>query len=185
VNTDRDKTIRIKDRDFRISIPSATIQDAVVRIAARMNRELDGKCPLFVAVLNGSFLFAADLMKHVTIDCEITFVKLSSYLGTSTTGTVKQLMGLNESVEGRTVVFLEDIVDTGITLESLYGQIGKLGPREVQVAALLFKPQAYTKSIKVDYVGMEVKNDFLVGYGLDYDGLGRNLRDIYAEVAGQ
>jgi hypoxanthine phosphoribosyltransferase len=179
-----DKTIRIKDRNFRVFIPAETIQQAVVRIADRMNKELNGKCPLFVVVLNGSFLFAADLMKHVTIDCEITFVKLASYSGTATTGAVKQLVGLNESVEGRTVVFLEDIVDTGITLESLYAQIEKLGPESVRVAALLFKPGAYTKSIKVDYVGMEVKNDFLVGYGLDYDGLGRNLRDIYAEVKG-
>src|ERR1051325_862531 len=172
-------TVKIKDKNFRISISSEEIQMAVKRIAERMNEDLKDKCPLFIVVLNGSFLFAADLMKSVTIDCEITFVKLSSYSGTHSTGTVKELVGLSEDPNGRTVVFLEDIVDTGVTLESLYAQIKKMGPREVKVAALLHKPKAYTKSIPIDYIGLEVGNEFIVGYGLDYDGLGRNLRDIY------
>jgi hypoxanthine phosphoribosyltransferase len=175
-------SVRIKDKNFRICISSEEIQRAVKGIAGRMNRELEGKCPLFIVVLNGSFLFAADLMKSVTIDCEITFVKLSSYSGTGSTGTVKELVGLSEDPRGRTVVFLEDIVDTGVTLESLYAQIKKMGPEEVKVAALLHKPKAYTKNIPIDYVGLEVGNEFIVGYGLDYDGLGRNLRDIYKLV---
>jgi len=176
------KSIKIKEKEFRVAISSETIQEAVRTIAGRMNKELEGKCPLFIAVLNGSFLFAADLLKSITIDCEITFVKLASYNGTSSTGIVKELVGLSENIKDRTIVVLEDIVDTGITLESLFAQLKKQDPKELKVAALLFKPEAYTKNIKVDYVGMEVKNEFLVGYGLDYDGLGRNYRDIYVEI---
>lgn len=174
--------LQIKDRHFRVSIPSERIQKEVAAIAGRMNKELAGKTPLFIAVLNGSFLFAADLFRNLDIECSITFVKLASYSGTSSTGNVKQLLGLNEDIKGRTVIVLEDIVDTGVTLESLYAQLGALQPAELKTAALLFKPHAYKKNIKVDYVGMEVGNEFLVGYGLDYDGLGRNLRDIYTEV---
>lgn len=174
--------IKIKDKEFRLLITSQAIQSSVKLIAEKMNAEFKGKNPLFIAVLNGSFLFAADLVKSIAVDCEITFVKLASYSGNSTTGVVKELIGLSENISGRTVIVLEDIVDSGITLESLYAQLKKMNPAELKVAALFFKPGCYTKNIRIDYVGMEVPNDFLVGYGLDYDGLGRNLEDIYTEI---
>jgi hypoxanthine phosphoribosyltransferase len=173
------KRIRIKDKNFAVYIPSEDIQKRIDEVAAKINTDLAGTRPLFLAVLNGSFLFAADLMKRLTIDCEISFVKVSSYSGLSSTGAVKQLLGLNENLKDRTVVVLEDIVDTGLTLESLRAQILKMEPKELKFATLLFKPEAYTRDIPIDYIGMEVPNLFLVGYGLDYDGLGRNMEDIY------
>ena len=183
MSTLKEKKIKIGDKQFKLSISEERINKEVEAIAGKINEEMKETRPLFIAVLNGSFLFAADLLKDVTIECEISFVKLASYSGTSSSGIVKELVGLNENIKDRTVVVLEDIVDTGITLESLYAQLIKYEPKELKVAALLFKPEAYTKKIKVDYVGIEVKNEFLVGYGLDYDGLGRNLRDIYVEVS--
>jgi hypoxanthine phosphoribosyltransferase len=176
------ETIRIHDKAFRLFIPAADIQKAVVRLADRMNTELAGKKPLFIAVLNGSFLFAADLLREMKMECEISFVKLSSYEGSATTGKVKELIGLDRDISGRTVIIVEDIVDTGITLDSLHNQLSKGNPADIRTATLLFKPKAYQKKIKVDYPAIEVPNDFLVGYGLDYDGLGRNLADIYTAV---
>jgi hypoxanthine phosphoribosyltransferase len=173
------KRIRIKDKHFTVYIPSEQIQKRIDEVAEKINTELAGKRPLFLAVLNGSFLFAADLMKRLTIDCEISFIKVASYHGTSSSGNVKQLIGLNEDLRHRTVVVLEDIVDTGLTLESLRNQIMKMEPRELKFVTLLFKPEAYTRDIKIDYIGLEVPNHFLVGYGLDYDGLGRNMEDIF------
>ena len=178
---DEKKRIRIGEKEFRIFIRSDKIREAVKRIAVELNREHENDRPLFVTVLNGAFLFAADLLKDIKIECEISFVKLSSYSGTSSTGIVKELVGLSENIEGRTVIVLEDIVDTGVTLESVYRQLKKLKPKKLKVAALLFKPKAYSKKIKVDHVGIEVGNEFLVGYGLDHNGSGRNLQDIYVE----
>ncbi|MDQ3049069.1 MAG: hypoxanthine phosphoribosyltransferase [Bacteroidota bacterium] len=169
----------VKDKTFKVNIPANEINKAVGEIAHRMNTELKDKRPLFLAVLNGSFMFASDLMKKLTIDCEISFVKVSSYHGTSSTGSVKQLIGLNEDIKGRTVVIVEDIVDTGLTIESLVTQLTALEPAEIKIATLLYKPEAYRQKIPLDYVAIVVPNDFLVGYGLDYDGLGRNLPDIY------
>jgi hypoxanthine phosphoribosyltransferase len=171
--------VKLKDKHFKRFLPSDDIERAVNFIGDKMNSDFAGKKPLFISVLNGSFLFAADLMKTLTIDCEITFVKLASYQGTQTTGKVRTLIGFDEEITNRTVVILEDIVDTGNTLEVLVARLKELNPLEIKVAALLYKPEAYTKDIPVDYVGFKVGNDFLVGYGLDYDGLGRNLRDIY------
>ncbi|UPT65786.1 MAG: hypoxanthine phosphoribosyltransferase [Sphingobacteriales bacterium JAD_PAG50586_3] len=171
--------VKLKDKHFKRFLPSDDIERAVNFIGDKMNSDFAGKKPLFISVLNGSFLFAADLMKTLTIDCEITFVKLASYQGTQTTGNVRTLIGFDEDITNRTVVILEDIVDTGNTLEVLVARLKELNPLEIKVAALLYKPEAYTKDIPVDYVGFKVENDFLVGYGLDYDGLGRNLRDIY------
>lgn len=171
--------VKLKDKHFKRFLPSDDIERAVNFIGDKMNSDFAGKKPLFISVLNGSFLFAADLMKTLTIDCEITFVKLASYQGTQTTGNVRTLIGFDEEITNRTVVILEDIVDTGNTLEVLVARLKELNPLEIKVAALLYKPAAYTKNIPVDYVGFKVENDFLVGYGLDYDGLGRNLRDIY------
>jgi len=171
--------VKLKDKHFKRFLPSDDIERAVNFIGDKMNSDFAGKKPLFISVLNGSFLFAADLMKTLTIDCEITFVKLASYQGTQTTGKVRTLIGFDKEITNRTVVILEDIVDTGNTLEVLVARLKELNPLEIKVAALLYKPEAYTKDIPVDYVGFKVGNDFLVGYGLDYDGLGRNLRDIY------
>ena len=164
---------------FKIKITASEINKAVTDVARQINTNLKDKKPLFLAVLNGSFMFASDLMKKIKIDCEITFVKVASYEGTTSTGSMKELIGINEDIKGRTVVILEDIVDTGSTIESVYKQLQQLGAAEIKVATLLFKPEAYTKSVPIEYTAIVVPNDFLVGYGLDYDGLGRNLEDIY------
>lgn len=176
------KTIKILDKDFQIYIPYEKINGAIVRIAEKMNEDLKGKEPLFISVLNGAFMFAADLFKELNFEAEISFVKFSSYQGMGTTGNVKKLIGLNESIEGRTVVILEDIVDSGYSMESLVAQLKALGPDEVKVATMLFKPKALVRDVKLDYVGLEIENDFIVGFGLDYNGRGRNLKDIYRVV---
>jgi hypoxanthine phosphoribosyltransferase len=155
----------------------------VEKLAEQMNEDLKGKAPLFLCILNGSFMFAAELFKRINlIETEISFVKLASYNGEKTTGNVKQLIGLNENIEGRTVVVLEDIVDTGITIDHIAEQLKALNPKEVKIATLLLKPDALQKKVQLDYVGLEIPNDFIVGYGLDYDGYGRNLLDIYSVI---
>ncbi|MFI5150873.1 MAG: hypoxanthine phosphoribosyltransferase [Bacteroidia bacterium] len=176
------KTILIHNKPFRPYISASAIRQAILTLSVTMNKDLQGKNPLFVAVLNGSFIFAADLLRELHMDCELSFVKMASYQGASSTGQVKELIGMDKDIRGRTVVIVEDIVDTGLTLEALHSQLSRLGPREILTATLLFKPAAYKKTIKVDYPALEVPNDFLVGYGLDYDGLGRNLGDIYQAV---
>lgn len=178
------KQVKLKDKEFRVSITSDKIQEAVVQISKKINSDYKGKnIPLFISILNGSFMFTADLFKHIDFVCEVTFLKLTSYKGTATTGAVRQLIGVNEAIEGRDVIVLEDIVDTGITLEQILGQLKSFEPASVRVATLLFKPEAYLKDLKIDYVGMEIPNDFIIGYGLDYDGLGRNLADIYTLIS--
>ncbi len=171
--------VTLKDKTFRINIPANEINKAVGEVAHRINIELKDKKPLFLGVLNGSFMFASDLLKKITIDCEISFVKVSSYSGTNSTGTVKQLIGLDESIKGRTVVIIEDIVDTGLTMEKVLEQLEEMEPEAIKICTLLYKPEAFRKKFDLDYVAIVVPNDFLVGYGLDYDGLGRNLPDIY------
>lgn len=174
-------SIKIHDLTFEIKITSTEIQQAVSEVATKINTDLKGKKPLFLAVLNGSFMFASDLLKKVTIDCEISFVKVASYEGTSSTGEIKGLIGMNEDIKGRTVVIVEDIVDTGNTVENVWNELKTKGAADVKIATLLFKPLAYTKTLPIDYVAIKVPNDFLVGYGLDYNGLGRNLADIYVK----
>lgn len=174
--------IKVKDKDFSIFINSDTILESVAQVANRINQDYADKNPLFLVVLNGAFMFASDLMKKVNIDCEISFVKLSSYSGTSSTGIIKHLIGINEEIRGRYVILVEDIVDTGITIEHMTEELKKFEPANVKVATLLLKPDKYNKGIKIDYIAMEIPNDFIVGYGLDYDGLGRNLPDIYKIV---
>ena len=173
------KKVRILDKDFELFIEAATIQERIKRVAAEINNDLKNKDPIFIAVLNGSFMFAGDLMKEVSIPCEITFVRIASYKGMSTTKDLKEVLGLNEDIKGRTVVIVEDIVDTGHTIERLIQQFTALEPKEIKIATLLFKPKALIKDVKPDYVALEIPNDFIVGYGLDYDGFGRNLQDIY------
>lgn len=174
--------VKLLDKEFETSMPEEQILSAIDGVASKINAELDGKDPLFICVLNGAFMFAADLMKRVNIPCQISFVKVASYSGTSTTGSVKQLIGLNEKIEGRTVVLIEDIVDTGITIAGLVEQVKNLGAADVRIATLLFKPASCKNGVNPEYVGLEIPNDFIVGYGLDYDGYGRNLKDIYTLV---
>ena len=174
--------IQIKDKRFKTFIPEEKIQKEVERVAAEINRDLKDKKPLFISVLNGSFMFTADLMKNLTIPCEISFVKLASYAGTSSTGTVKELVGLNQDITGRTIVIVEDIVDTGLTMELLLKQLQMNNPKEIHIASLLVKPDKLKVNLDIEYVAMNIPNDFIVGYGLDYDGYGRNYRDIYTVI---
>ncbi len=174
--------VKIHDKEFRISISAEKIQSRIAELGKQVSAEMKGSKPLFVAVLNGAFLFAADLLKNVSCECEITFVRVSSYAGTQSTGQVRNLIGLNENIEGRTIIIIEDIVDTGDTAIYLLKELQKQHPQEIKIASLLLKPKALKHELKVDYIGFEVPNDFLVGYGLDYDGLGRNLNDIYTLV---
>ncbi|WP_010662108.1 hypoxanthine phosphoribosyltransferase [Marinilabilia salmonicolor] len=176
------KRIQLLDKQFALSIPASDIKKALWEMAEKMNRELKDQNPLMICILNGSFMFSADLMKLIDFPCEISFVKLASYEGMGSTGKVKHLIGLNEEIEGRTIVLLEDIVDTGVTIENLMKQLDTQNPRDVKVATLLFKPEACKKDVKLDYVGLEIPNEFIVGYGLDYDGYGRNLPDIYTVI---
>jgi hypoxanthine phosphoribosyltransferase len=174
--------ITVKDKEFRISITASEIDAAIRKIADQINLDYAGKNPLFLAVLNGSFMFAADLLRKITIPCQITFIKLSSYAGTSTTTTVKELIGVNEEIASRNVIVLEDIIDTGITLEKLRAELEKHNPASIRLACFCHKPDAFIKDYKIDYIGMNIPNAFIVGYGLDYDGYGRNLADIYSLV---
>ena len=176
------KTLQLKDRKFALSIPEVQIQQAVKEVAERINRDLADADPLFICVLNGAFMFAGDLMRHININSQITFEKLASYEGLLTTGEVKEIIGLNESVVDRNVVVIEDIVDTGITMERILASLKNKGARSIRVASFLQKPEALQRDIRLDYVAIKIPNDFIVGYGLDYDGYGRNLRDIYTVV---
>ncbi|BBD44423.1 MAG TPA: hypoxanthine phosphoribosyltransferase [Porphyromonadaceae bacterium] len=171
--------VTIKDKQFEKFIEFEQIQAAINRIAEKMDRDLRDKNPVFIAVLNGAFMFAGELMKEVSVPCEITFVRLASYQGTTTTNKVQEVLGLNESIENRTVVIVEDIVDSGNTMVALKEELNKLNPKEIKIATLLLKPDALKQEIQLDYVALEIPNDFIVGYGLDYDGYGRNLKDIY------
>ena len=172
-------TIQIKDKSFRTFIQEKEILKEVERVANEINHDLKGTNPLFISVLNGSFMFTADLMKHIRIPCEISFVKLASYEGAFSTGKVKELVGLNEDITGRTIVIVEDIVDTGLTMQRLIETLGTRRPKDIYIATLLVKPDKLKVNLNLNYVAMNIPNDFIVGYGLDYDGYGRNYRDIY------
>lgn len=172
----------LHNKEFAIYLPAAQLAPAVQKLATRINEDYAGRCPLFVAVLAGSFMFAVDLLKHVTVDCEIAFTRVASYEGTQSTGHVKELLGLHEEVTGRDVIILEDIVDTGHTMKALLEQISAKKPASLEVATLFFKPASLQHKLSLRYVGLEIPNDFIVGYGLDYDGLGRNLPDVYVAV---
>lgn len=177
------KQITINDKEFELFIPYEKIRSIVESMAEKMNSDFQDKNPLFLCILNGSFMFAAEIFKRITLlDAEISFIKLASYSGTKTTGSVKELIGLNEDLSGRLVVVLEDIVDSGITIANTIEQIKAKNPADVKIATLLLKPDALKTQVQLDYVGLEIPNDFIVGYGLDYDGRGRNLIDIYKIV---
>ena len=172
--------VTVKDKTFEVSIPEAQVKERVRELAQEMSRDLEGKNPLFLGVLNGAFIFAADLMREMTIPCEISFVKLASYQGTTSTGTIKEVIGINEDLTGRTVVIVEDIVESGLTIKRMMEQIGTRNPASVQVCTLFFKPEKLKEDLTLDYVAFSIPNDFIVGYGLDYDQQGRQLRDVYS-----
>jgi hypoxanthine phosphoribosyltransferase len=176
------KEIRILDKKFREFITEKAIQNRINELALQMNNDLAGKDVVFLGILNGAFLFAADLFRRINLDVRISFVKLASYEGTSSSGSIKELIGWNEDINNKTIVIIEDIVDTGITLDRIVGELVIRKAAEIKVAALLFKPSSYTKDIPVDYVGFEIPNDFVVGYGLDYNGYGRNIPSVYSLV---
>ncbi len=171
--------VRILDKQFRLFITPEEIRDIVREMAGKINRDLAGKEVIFVGILNGVFIFAADLFRQIHLDARITFLRLASYQGTQSTGRVKQLIGLSEDLKDRTVVVIEDIVDTGTTLDHIIRQLNSFQPAEIRIATLLLKPEVYHHNIPLDYVGKEIPNRFIIGYGLDYDGYGRNLEGIY------
>lgn len=174
------KTIQVHDKRFKPFILNEEIVRSVKQIADKINNDYaDKPIPLFVGVLNGAFMFMGELMKHITIDCEISFVKIASYAGTESTGNIKELIGLNTTAENRDVIIVEDIVDTGASIEHTTELLKKMNPASVAVCTMLFKPESYTKKIPVDYCAFSIPNRFVVGFGLDYDGLGRNYKDIY------
>jgi len=172
-------SVIIKDKEFEIFITEQVISNEISRIAKQISADMKDKEPLFLCVLNGAFMFAAELLKHVDTACEISFIRLKSYDGLHSSGQIRELNGLSESIENRNVVILEDIIDTGRTMRWLVDKLRLQHPASLGIATLLFKPQALQTDIRPDYVAIEIPNDFIVGYGLDYDGFGRNLKSIY------
>jgi len=172
--------IQIEDKEFEILIQNENIAKRTRLIGIQINVDYEDRCPIFIGVLNGSFLFMADLLKEITISCEIGFIKVSSYEGTESSGNIKETFGLPNDLENRDVILIEDIVDTGLTLSYILNEVYKQNPASVKVCSLLLKPAALKSPInELEYVGFELTNEFVVGYGLDYNGLGRNLKDIY------
>ena len=151
-------------------------------VAQQISKDMEGKTPLLLGVLNGSFIFAADLIREMTIPCEISFVKLASYQGTTSTGKVKEVIGINENLSGRTVIIVEDIVESGRTMRQMIESLGTRNPESVHICTLFFKPDKLQEELALDYVAFRIPDDFIVGYGLDYDGFGRELKDIYTIV---
>ena len=172
-------TIQVLDKEFGPSITAAEILTQVRRVASEITRDYQGESPLFLVVLNGAFIFAADLMREISLPSEVSFVKLASYEGTSTTGTVREVIGLNTDITGRPVIIVEDIVESGITMAHMIDTLKKQNPKSIDICTLLLKPQKMEVKLDIRYVAMEIPNDFILGYGLDYNGLGRGLKDIY------
>lgn len=171
--------MKIKNLEFKKFIPAPKIEEKVIELAARINHDYKNQSPLFLPVLNGSFMFAADLIKEIKIPCRVSFVKTSSYSGTSSTGQLKTLIGHDESLFNQNIVIIEDIVDSGLTLEKIMEELRGLGAKSVEAISLLRKKEAREKNVDVKYVGFELDAEFVVGYGLDYDGFGRNYKDVY------
>ena len=171
--------VKILDKTFVKYIDNEDLLKAIKKLAQQINNDLKNKDVVFMGILNGSFMFASDLMKEINLQCVITFVKVASYSGTSSTGKVERLIGINEDIEGKTVVIIEDIVDTGNTMEHILKQLKGYEPADIKIATLLFKPDAFKKDYRVDYIALKIPNEFVLGYGLDYDGYGRNLKHLY------
>lgn len=176
------KTIRVKDKLFEPMIPEEEIREAVNGIARRINSDYAGKEPVFLCVLNGSFIFASDLLRRINLPCRLSFIKYASYSGTRSTQEIRNLIGLNEDLEGQDVIVVEDIIDTGLTISHLLGDLSDKGLSTLRIAAFCFKKDAFRADFRIDYLGMELPNEFVVGYGMDYDGFGRNLPGIYKIV---
>ena len=174
--------IRVHDKDFVPYLTSSQIDEQVSRVAAEINRDYVGKKPLFIAILNGAFMFASDLLKKITVEAEITFIKLASYKGIKSTGKVINAIGLDADLHRRDVIIVEDIVDTGKTLFHFLPQLQHQHPTSLKIASLLHKPDALIHPLKIDYLGFTIPDKFVIGYGLDYDGLGRNIKEIYQLV---
>lgn len=172
--------IKLHDKEFKVIIPYSQIQESIKIVATQINNDYNRvENPLFLSVLNGAFMFSADLMKNIDFNCEISFIKLSSYSGTESTGKVSEIIGIAGDITNRDVIIIEDIVDTGGTVETLFELITNKGANSVKICTLLLKPDAYKKDIPIDYAAIKIPNDFIVGYGLDYNELGRNYKDIY------
>jgi hypoxanthine phosphoribosyltransferase len=174
--------VKILDKKFRELITEQAIFNRVEELATMINSDLEGKDVVFLGILNGAFLFAADLFRRINLPSRISFIKLASYKGTSSSGSIKELIGWNEDIRNKTVVIIEDIVDTGNTLERIVDELLIRKAKEIRVATLLHKPSVYTKKIPLDYIGFSIPDNFVVGYGLDYDGFGRNLRSVYSLI---
>jgi len=177
------KEVQILDKRFREYIQESDLQKRIVELAGQINNDFAGKEVIFVGILNGAFVFAADLFRRIDLKARITFIKLASYAGTTSSGEIRELIGWNEDLKGKSVIIIEDIVDTGITLEHTVDNLIIRDVREISIVTLLLKPSAYKKSIQIDYVGFEIPNDFVVGYGLDYNGEGRNLTSVFTLVS--
>ncbi len=176
------ETIRIKDKTFKPFITEAQLMEKIKAVAERLNKDMAGKNPLLLAVLNGSFMFAADLMRCLTIPCEISFIKIASYQGTSSTGQIQDVIGINQDLTDRTIIIVEDIVESGLTMKHTLDLLKSHNPKSIHICTLFQKPELLKTDIKIDYVAIPIPNDFIVGYGLDYDQQGRQLRDIYTLV---
>lgn len=175
--------IRVSDKDFAPFISQEKIENEIHRIASEIKRDMMDKEPLFLVMLNGAFMFAAELFKSLDMPCEMAFVKYKTYVGTHSTGKPNELLGIEpEKINGRNIVIVEDIVDSGFTMSELLKDLNKKGAKSIKIATMMFKPKALKYDLKMDYVGMEIGNDFIVGYGLDYNEYGRNLKEIYKIV---
>ena len=172
-------TIQVLDKEFVPSITAEEILTQVRRVASEINRDYDGESPLFLVVLNGAFIFAADLMREISLPAEVSFVKLASYQGTASSGTVREIIGLNTDITGRPLIIVEDIVESGITMAHMIDTLKRQNPKSIDICTLLLKPQKLEVKLDIRYVAMEIPNDFILGYGLDYNGQGRGLKDIY------
>lgn len=173
------KRIQVKDKHFKNYMSAEEIDCIVEELANKINEDYKGEDPIFLPILNGSFIFAADLIRKIDVQHQISFVKVASYSGVESSGKVKQIIGFGDEVVGKDIILVEDIVDTGLTLEDILVQMKEIGVKSVKIASLLYKPDSFKGSYKVDYIGKSIPNDFILGYGLDYDGYGRNLKDIY------
>ena len=178
----QNKTIQVLDKTFAVSISAEELEKEVKRVASEINRDFTGSQPVFLSVLNGSFIFAADLMREVELPCEISFVKLASYQGTNTTGNIREVIGLNIDITGRPVIIVEDIVDTGLTMAHMLETLKRQNPSSIDICTLLLKPTKLQVKLDVRYCCKQIPDDFVVGYGLDYNGFGRNTKDVYTII---
>ena len=178
----QNKTIQVLDKTFAVSISAEELEKEVKRVASEINRDYAGSQPVFLSVLNGSFIFAADLMREVELPCEISFVKLASYQGTNTTGNIREVIGLNIDITERPVIIVEDIVDTGLTMAHMLETLKRQNPSSIDICTLLLKPTKLQVKLDVRYCCKQIPDDFVVGYGLDYNGFGRNTKDVYTII---